>query len=103
MKPISVEIVGAPSGYLTVFNLEDTKEILIGEPVIAWRIETYSIEESGSIYSVCIPLTVDGDVVSNCIGIQNPDMTVTVFEETTYASISELREARCLKKEVANG
>ena len=66
--------------------------IEIGEPIIAWRIETYRSANTHEYSSVCIPITVDGDMVSNCIGVQNPDKTITVFEESTYKTISELNE-----------
>ena len=94
MKPLSIQIVPAHPGFFTVDNLPETKEVVRGEPVIAWRIETYNIKDSDKVFSQCIPLTVDGEAVSNCIGIQNPNLTVTVFEDSTYESIAELSKAR---------
>jgi hypothetical protein len=91
MKPISIQIVAAQQGFITVINLGDYKNIELGEPVIAWRIETYSIVDSDNVFSITTPITVDGDAVSNCIGVQNPDNTVTVFEDSTYSSLKELQ------------
>lgn len=98
MKPLSIEIVPAQPNFFTVYDFDDVKKIEIGEPVIAWRIETYSKNASDEVFSVCIALTIDGDAVSNCIGVQNPDMTVTVFEESTYRSLVELQAHRYSKE-----
>ncbi|MBI4290590.1 MAG: hypothetical protein HY661_03820 [Betaproteobacteria bacterium] len=94
MKALSIQIVPAQPGFFTVIDLGDVKEVEIGEPVIAWRIETYSKERTDDLFSACFAITVDGDAVSNCIGVQNPDNTVTVFEESTYRSLAELQEQR---------
>ena len=94
MKPLSIEIVPAQLGFFTVYDFENSKEIDVGEPVIAWRVETYLGNASDEAFSSCVPLTADGDAASNCIGVQNPDMTVTVFEESTYRSLTELRQDR---------
>ncbi|MBK7953189.1 MAG: hypothetical protein IPK02_03940 [Candidatus Accumulibacter sp.] len=94
MKPLSIQIVPAQPGFVTVIDFDDVKKVELGEPVIAWRIETHSVEKSDDVFSSCIAITVDGDAVSNCIGVQNPDNTVTVFEESTYASLAELQTNR---------
>lgn len=94
MKPLSIEIVPAQPGFFTVYNFDDEKKIDLGEPVIAWRIETYLKDASDEAFSSCFALTADGDAASNCIGVQNPDMTVTVFEDSTYRSLKELRADR---------
>jgi hypothetical protein len=94
MKPLSIQIVPAQPGFFTVDDLPDTKEVVLGEPVIAWRVETYNVKDSDKVFSSCIPLTVDGEAVSNCIGVQNPDLTVTVFEDATYESLTELSKDR---------
>lgn len=94
MKVLQIQIVPAQPGFFTVIDLSEVKEVEIGEPVIAWRIETYDNAKYDGVYSVCIALTVDGDAVSNCIGVQNPDNTVTVFEESTYRSLAELQAIR---------
>lgn len=91
MKPQSIQIVPAQSGFFTVYDDKDSKKILFGEAVIAWRFETFLKNTSDDIFSSCTPLTVDGDAASNCIGIQNPDKTVTVFEGSTYFSLEELQ------------
>ena len=92
--PLSIQIVPAQPGFLTVIDFDDVKEVALGEPVIAWRVETYSTDRKDSVFSVCVALTVDGDAVSNCIGVQNPDKTVTVFEESNYASLEALQAIR---------
>jgi hypothetical protein len=94
MKPLSIQVVSAQPGFLTVYDFDDVKKVDIGEPVIAWRIETYSRDSSDEVFSVCIALTVDGDHVSNCIGVQNPDMTITVFDHSSYRSLAELQAHR---------
>lgn len=94
MKPLSIQIVPAQPGFLTVIDFDDVKKVELGEPVIAWRIETHSVANGDEVFSVCIAITVDGDAVSNCIGVQNPDNTVTVFEESTYVSLSQLQANR---------
>lgn len=91
MKALSIQIVPAQAGFLTVYDFADSKEVDTGEPVIAWRVETYNVKDRDDVFSQCVPLTVDGDADSNCIGVQNPDLTVTVFEDSTYRSLAELR------------
>ncbi|AWB65488.1 hypothetical protein C2869_03135 [Saccharobesus litoralis] len=95
MKPISIEVIAAQPGFLTVHNLEEYSDIVIGEPVVAWRIETY--EKSSCYYEVqscCTPLTVNGDVPTNCIGVQNPNLTITAFDHSTYDSLEELQDTK---------
>ncbi len=94
MNAISVQIVPAQPGFFTVIDFNDERKVEIGEPIIAWRVETYPVDKSDDVFSVCIALTVDGDPVSNCIGVQNPDTTVTVFEESTYRSLADLQATR---------
>jgi len=94
MKAISVQIVPAQPGFFTVIDFNEERKVEIGEPIIAWRVDTYPVDKSDDIFSVCIALTVDGDPVSNCIGVQNPDNTVTVFEESTYRSLADLQFIR---------
>ena len=94
MKVLSIQIVPAQPGFITVIDFDDVKKVETGEPVIAWRIETYDTKQFDAVYSICIALTVHGDAVSNCIGVQNPDKTVTVFEEATYSSLEELQKHR---------
>ena len=98
MKPVSIVVVPALAGFFTVYDLDDSKEIVVGEPVIAWRIETYEKKASDEVFSSCIPLTIDGGAISNCIGVQNPDMTVTVFDETTFRSLEELLQDKYPKE-----
>jgi|SaaInl8_200m_RNA_FD_contig_41_1298515_length_736_multi_2_in_0_out_0_1 hypothetical protein len=100
MKPVSIEIVPALPGFLTIYDYPESEEIETAEPVIAWRIETYSIEDSDELFSSCIPLMVgsDGDPAPNCIGIRNPDMTVTLFDDSNYDSIEKLQQLRYPQK-----
>ena len=97
MAALQIHLIPAQPAVFTVYDLDDEKRIILGEPVIAWRIETAS-DQKGDFYSSCIAITVDGDAASNCIGVQNQDMTVTVFEESSYKSLTELREHRYPKK-----
>lgn len=96
-NPLSIQIIPAQPGFFTVIDFDTEKEVGLGDQVIAWRIETYSTHDNESVFSVCKPITVDGDAVSNCIGIQNPDKTVTVFEDSTYSSIDSLQIIRYRK------
>lgn len=97
MKPLSIAIIPAQPDYFVVIEFREEKQVEVGEPVIAWRVETHGIEKKDDVFSVCIPLTVDGDVVSNCIGVQNPDKTITVFEDSNYSSLEDLRQQRFKK------
>lgn len=92
MKPESISVVPALPGYFTVYDVDTAIEI--GEPVIAWRIETYETKGGNSLFSTCMSLTIDGDAASNCIGIQNPDKSITVFEHSTYSSLEELNKEK---------
>ena len=98
MKPQSIQIVPAQLGFFVVYDDEELKEVVIGDAVIAWRVETFFSDKGDDIFSSCSPLTIDGDVASNCIGVQNPDMTITVFQHSTYSSLAELQQERYPKK-----
>lgn len=93
MQPPSVDIVQAQSGFFTIIDFPEDREVEVAEPVVAWRIETYAPDED-RFHSECVPLTVDGEPAANCIGVQNPDMTVTVFEDSSYQSVEELQKQR---------
>ena len=91
MKPINIQVIPAQNGYFEIHEFDGPDDLEKGEPVIAWRIETF--ERGDDVFSVVTPLTVDGET-SNCIGVLNPDLTVTVFQETTYSSLDELKSSR---------
>lgn len=93
-KPISIQVISAQPGYFTVYDFDGSIEVDSYEPIIAWRIETYEKNNSTEIFSSTMPLTVDGDIVENCIGVQNPNLSITIFQETTYASLNELIKSR---------
>lgn len=94
MKRLSFGIVPAFPGFLTIYDCPESKKIETGEPVIAWRIETYPKKDSDELFSLCTPLTADGELASNCIGVRNPDMTVTLFGDSSYDSIEKLQQNR---------
>ena len=94
MKPETIQIVQAQPGYFAIYEYKDEKELEVGESVIAWRIETFKKRDCEELFSVCVPLTVDGDAVMNCIGVMNPDKSVTIFEETTYSTLSDLKQQK---------
>lgn len=94
LKPVSIQVIPANAGFFTVYAYEDERRFKLGEPVIAWRVETYEHTAAGERSSSCIPLTVDGTVPENCIGVQNPDMSVTVFADSHYASLAALQKDR---------
>lgn len=90
MKPEKIDIIPAFDGCFTVYDMDDRVEVV--EQVIAWRIETYWSNDS--CFSTSYPLTMDGEAGSNCIGIQNPDKTITVFEGDIYPSLEALNKER---------
>lgn len=92
MNPSSIAVIPAHAGYRAVYDMGDFYEV--GDPVIAWRIE--SAEIRGQWNSNCFPLTVDGEA-ANCVGVQNPDLTITVFEDSTYKTIDELNREKFAK------
>jgi hypothetical protein len=96
-KPISIQVIPAQQGYFTVYNFDGSIEVDTYEPIIAWRIETYEKNNLSKVFSKTTPITVDGDVVENCIGVQNPNLSISVFEDSTYRSLSDLVKARKLK------
>ncbi len=98
MKPLSIQIVHAQPGFFTIYDFNDVREVGIGEPIIAWRIETYANNTGDGLFSTCTPITADGDAGSNCIGVQNPDMTVYVFEDSNHRSLADLQANRYPKK-----
>lgn len=89
MNSPSVTIIPAQPGFFEVYDVEDEYEV--GNPVIAWRIE--SIEVNGRWTSTCIPLSGDGET-DNCVGVQNPDLSVTLFQDANYKSIKDLNRAK---------
>ncbi len=97
MEQPLIEIVPAQPGFFTVYEFEKNKEFEVGEPVIAWRIKTVIRDYSSEAFSSCFPITADGDAADNCVGVQNPDMTVTIFDHTTYGSIKEAQEDKYSK------
>ncbi len=88
MEIEKVDVIQALAGYFTIIDLGD--ELILDDPVIAWRIETGKKLNSDEYFSICTAITVDGDQVSNCIGVQNPDNTVTTFGDSRYKSLEEL-------------
>ncbi|GEC97055.1 hypothetical protein ZRA01_31280 [Zoogloea ramigera] len=94
-KP-SYQIIPAQPGFSLVYDLgPEERTVELGEPVIAWRVETSATKDDPCDFSsVCIPITVDGDMDPSCAGVQNPDKTVTVFFSGTYSSIAELQAER---------
>lgn len=90
MKPLNISVIPAIDGCFAVYDMEDRIEVI--DQVIAWRIETYLFDERCT--SQPYPLTINGDAGSNCIGVQNPDKTIAVFEGDTYQSLEELNKER---------
>lgn len=89
-EPMSFEIIPAHPNIFTVYQFDD-EDYSIEDQVIAWRIETNYSQFANGLCSNCIPITADGDVGSNCIGIQNPDKSISLFEDGQYANLSELQ------------
>ena len=99
MKQLSIDIIPAQPGFRAIYDSDE--EVFLGGPVIAWRVESFP-KRGDEVISVCIPLLSDGEAGDNCIGVQNPDMSVTVFNDSEYNSstdsLAELQETRYPKK-----
>ena len=93
-QKMTYQIVPAQPGFLTVYDYPETREVGLSEPVIAWRIETHPSQKEDELFTACYPITVDGDPVGNCIGVQNPNNTVTTFQSSFYQSLAELQAER---------
>jgi len=98
MKKPSFTVIPADPGYLAIYENDD-KTVETGDPIIAWRIETNEQTNSDELNSSCWPITVDGDIVDNCIGVQNPDMTISLFQDSFHKNIEALIKKRGSDKE----
>lgn len=98
-KPVNVTVVPAQSGFLCVYDMDNngSHTIEVSDPIIAWRVETYE-SKSNELFSSCIPLTVEGDVVDNCVGIQNPQGAITTFGGEYFDSLESFRFRHKSKK-----
>jgi len=86
-KPVAIHVIQAQPGTFDIY--EDDHRLFIGDPIIAWRIETYKAISNDDLFSSNIPLTIGGDVASNSIGIQNPDKTIMIYNMGTFTSLEE--------------
>lgn len=84
MNPSSVAVIPANPGFRVVYDTGNSYEV--GDPVIAWRIESTQIHSLW--HSICNPITVDSEA-DNCVGVQNPDQSITIQEVSTYVNIEE--------------
>ena len=95
----SIDIIPAHPGTITIYEINKGKEVELGEPVVAWKIITSNSDKHGfHTSSSCEPLNAWGDVDEGCIGVQNPDMTITVFNGFTYTSFAELQKIKYKKE-----
>ena len=83
-------IIPAASNTLMVFDFEGTLEAI--DEVIAWRIETKTVRDA--LQSTVVAISVDGDAVSDVIGVQHADGSVTLFGDAKYPSLSEAETQR---------
>lgn len=90
MKAEKVDIVPETVECYAVYDTGES--VIVDDRVIAWRIETNY--NTGEYNSTPYPITVNGDILEGCIGIQNPDKTITVFESSNYKSLKELNKER---------
>ena len=86
-------VIPAEAGHFVVIDIKEKKELAIGGAVIAWRFETGHVNAAADISSKCVPLTMQGDATTNCIGILHPDKKVTIFDGTVYHSMSDAQSA----------
>jgi len=93
-QKMTYQIVPAQPGFLTVYDNPEGREVGLSDPVIAWRIETHQGQKGDELITACYPITVEGDPASNCIGVQNPNNTVTTFQSSFYQSLAELQSER---------
>ncbi|SER38795.1 hypothetical protein [Giesbergeria anulus] len=96
-KFLSVTIIPAQPGFFIIYDDKDSKEVIKGEPVIAWQIETVRVkggEKNGEIFSHTMPVVFDGTPAENWIGVQNPDNTITLPFDRELKSLEELQEYR---------
>lgn len=91
----SIQIIKAEPGYKTIYRFEDIgvpDAFELGEDVLAWKFEVHFSQKKDDIYVLCVPLCIEGDVATNCIGVKNPDGTVSLFGETLLKSFEEIEE-----------
>ena len=96
--PINITIVPSMPDFFIVYDDEQGKEIIIGEHVVAWRVETYQAMEYGDMPTIVKPINFEGSTCSNYIGVQNPDKTIDVYHERTYKNLGELQEYKYPKE-----
>jgi len=75
----NIKIVPAVPGHATVYKGQDD-EMWLEDDIVAW---CYEVTSNDDIVPRA-PLTINGPVRSNCIGVRKPDGSVTIFEEKTY-------------------
>lgn len=90
-----VSIIPAEPGYKTIFRIDQTKEFVIGDPIIAWRVDVYFNSEDGTFFCDSTPIDPNGDTissVSNCVAIQYPDGNICFQHDADYESLEKLNE-----------
>jgi hypothetical protein len=93
-QKMTYQIVPAQPGFLTIYDFPETREVMLLDPVVAWRIETHPGGRGDELITACYPITVEGDLGDNCIGVQNPNNTVTTFQSSFSQSLAELQAER---------
>lgn len=88
-KLVSIQIIPAQPNTYEVYS-DDKNGLCLGDLIIAYRIETEEIgnKQPPEYSSYLAPLTVSGDVCSNCIGTQQSDGSVTIHSDCTYKSLA---------------
>lgn len=87
--PFSVQVIPARPDFFLINGDDEKPELYIGDAVIGWRISTYLQRDGSTPFSNCDPITINGDAPDNCIGVLNPDRTVTMFNGKTYLSLND--------------
>lgn len=92
-KLINITVIPAEPGTHTVYDMDGRFET--GEPVIAWRIESYGYGDDDR-YSVVYPITGEGDCqdTSNMIAVQYPNGMVQELGSTLYDDIHALIKSK---------
>lgn len=103
---VQVDVIPALPGFREIYeyiNDNGTTIFELGEPIIGWRIETSILHPVGSrreegLYTIVDPITSEGGALSNAIGCQNPDGSVSRYGLDSYHSLKELQETVTLEE-----
>lgn len=88
-------VIPALPGYFTIFRIDEDKKFIVGDPIIAWRIDIYYDDDDETFYCNTTPIDPNGgslETVSNCVAIQYPNGNICFQETADYDSIEKLNK-----------